>query len=64
MMPNVTISSANLVSAAAGVALGTLAFSHEQWWWASLWVILTTALVVEGLWRGGKARAPGVRSVG
>ena len=57
MMPIVTISSANLVSAAAGVAMGTLAFSQEHWWWAALWTVMTTALIVEGLWRGRKARA-------
>jgi hypothetical protein len=54
MMPNVTMNSANLVGAACGVASGAVALSHEQWWWAALWVVLTAALVVEGVWRGRK----------
>ena len=55
-MPNVTISSANLISAAAALASGTLSFSQEHWWWAALFTLLTIALVVEGLWRARTRR--------
>ena len=56
MMPIVSIRSSNLVGAACGIAMGTLAFSQGQWWWAALWTVLTPILIAEGLWRARKAR--------
>jgi hypothetical protein len=56
MMPNVTISSANLISAAAGLVSATVSVTQGNWWWAALLAALTTALVVEGLWRARTGR--------
>ena len=55
MMPIISISSSNLVGAACGIAMGTLAISHGQWWWTAFWAVMTPVLIAEGLWRARKA---------